>query len=305
MADYSKEIGASVSSLMERDGSLMTGNSHLQARKILKKIKKKYLAAVDKGDKSEIQNTMNLVKKASQGVTQWQTIGSQVPDINNKFGWSKGMTEKDGNVIAGISSGNFELDVDEKTGDVTLEVPKIGKITSREFDEAVSKNVKPLQYISGILERSNNMFEAGSKSGDEFDYDAIYSENKMKIQADDAPSIQSLLYDEIIPGQPPIVKHIENHPDLDGYEGSVKKQVIESLAQGAHDAITVDLLAKAFTEYDKKMFQKGRAVYNEKNKSVEEGANMKPSKTVNRNMGKSFFNRVTGAVSRLIGTSNK
>ena len=311
MADFSKEIGVSVDSLLEREGSLMTGNSHLQARGILKKFKKKYLDAVEKNDKSEIQNVKNLTKKMAQGVTRWQKIGEQVPEINANFGWTKGMDEATGGIIAGITSGEFDLNVDDKTGNVTLGI-KTGKgkkkqnVTSKQFDNAVSASVKPLVFIQAVSERGNNMYEAGNKGNNEFDYDAIYSENKMKIQSKDSPSIQSMLYDEIIPGQPPIIKHLENHPEFEGYDGDIKKQVIDALAKGAHDEITTDLLAKAFTSYDKKSFERGKAAYDEKNKSLEEdGPKMNPSKTVNRNAGKSFFSRVTGAVNRLIGSSNK
>ena len=311
MADLSKEIGISVDSLLEREGSLMTGNSHLQARDILKKFKKKYLNAVEKNDKSEIQNVKNLTKKMAQGVTRWQKIGEQVPEINTNFGWTKGMDEATGGIIAGVASGEFDLNVDDETGDVTLGI-KTGKgkkkqnVTSKQFDNAVSASVKPLPFIQGVLERGNNMYEAGNKGNNEFDYDAIYSENKMKIQSKDSPSIQSMLYDEIIPGQPPIIKHLEDHPEFEGYDRDIKKQVIDALAQGAHDEITTDLLAKAFTSYDKRSFEKGKAAYDEKNKSLEEdGPGTKPSKTVNRNTGKSFFSRVTGAVNRLIGSSNK
>ena len=311
MADYTNEISNSVNALLEREGSLMTGSSHLQARDILKGFKEKYLKAIDKGDKSEIQNVKNLTKKMAQGVARWQQIGEQVPDINNKFGWTKGMTEETGSVIAGISSGQFDLNVDGKTGDVTLGVKtgegkKKQNITSKQFDEAISSSVKPLPFIQGVLERGSNMFQAGNKGNDEFDYNAIYSENKMKIQSEDSPSIQSLLYDEIIPGQPPIIQHIENHPALEGLDGQVKKDLLKALVQGAHNEITTDLLAKAFTEYDQKSFNKGLASYNEKNKALSDTAESKDeTKTVNRNAGKSFFNRVTGAVSRLIGSSNK
>ena len=275
MADYTNEISNSVNALLEREGSLMTGNSHLQARDILKGFKEKYLKAIDKGDKSEIQNVKNLTKKMAQGVARWQQIGEQIPDINNNFGWTKGMAEETGAVIAGISSGNFDLNVDDKTGEVTLGVKtgdskKKQPVTSKQFDDAVSSSVKPLPFIQGILERGSNMFEAGNKGNDEFDYNAIYSENKMKIQAEDSPSIQSLLYDEIIPGQPPIIQHIEKHPALQGLDGQVKKDVLTSLVKGAHNEITSDLLAKAFTEYDQKSFNKGRVAYEEKNKAISE-----------------------------------
>lgn len=275
MADFSKEIGISVDSLLEREGSLMTGNSHLQARDILKKFKKKYLDAVEKNDKSEIQNVKNLTKKMAQGVTRWQKIGEQVPEINTNFGWTKGMDEATGGIIAGVTSGEFDLNVDNKTGDVTLGI-KTGKgkkkqnVTSKQFDNAVSASVKPLPFIQGVLERGNNMYEAGNKGNNEFDYDAIYSENKMKIQSKDSPSIQSMLYDEIIPGQPPIIKHLEDHPEFEGYDRDIKKQVIDALAQGAHDEITTDLLAKAFTSYDKRSFEKGKIAYDEKNKAMSE-----------------------------------
>jgi hypothetical protein len=305
MADFSKEIGNSVNALLEREGSLMTGSSHLQARDILKNFKKKYLDAVEKNDKSEIQNVKNLTKKMAQGVARWQTIGEQVPDINNNFGWTKGMTKESGNIIAGVSSGQFDLNVDDKTGEVTLGIQtgdskKKQPVTSKQFDEAVSSGIKPLPFIQGVLERGNNMYQAGNKGNNEFNYDAIYSENKMKIQAGDSPSIQSMLYDEIIPGQPPIVTHLENHPELEGYEGTVKKTVIEALAQGAHGDITTDLLAKAFTAYDKKSFESGKAAYDEKNKAMSEDEEQSASTKANTSTPRqSLVSRISSAFQKL------
>ena len=280
----------------------------MQAREILKGFKEKYIKAIDAQDKSGVQKIKNITKKMASGIAKWQGIGDQVPDINNKIGWSKGMDIGPATVISSVSSGNFELAVDEKTGNVTLDVP-IGKekrkVTSKEYDDAISSNVAPLEYIGGVLERGNNMFNAGNKGGNEFDYDAIYSENKMKIGGDGSPSLQSFLHDEIIPGQPTISKFIEDHPEFEGVDPAAKKTIMDEINKGGHTEIVSDLIAKAFTEFDKKSFEKGKATFEKKNKTLSENTTeSKP--TVNKKSSNSFLNRVSGIVNRVVGlTSNK
>ena len=300
MADFKKEISSSVDSLLEREGSLMTGDNHLQAREILKGFKEKYIKAIDAQDKSGVQKIKNITKKMASSIAKWQGIGDQVPDINNKIGWSKGMDIGPATIISSVSSGNFELAVDEKTGDVTLDVP-IGKekrkVTSKEYDDAISSNVAPLEYIGGVLERGNNMFNAGNKGGNEFDYDAIYSENKMKIDGD-GPSLQSFLHDEIIPGQPTISKFIEDHPEFEGVDPAAKKTIMDEINKGGHTEIVSDLIAKAFTEFDKKSFEKGKATFEKKNKTLSEEPKA-PAETNPSERRQSLASRISSAFQKL------
>lgn len=265
MSKNKLNIAQAVSDLQERQGSLMTGDNHIEMEGILRDLKKDHLKAIDDNDKSAKMEVFNTMNKISQSVSKWQAIGAQVPDINNKIGWSKSLSEENSNVIAGITSGKGKLKLKKDTGEILLSVGK-KSYNAAEFDNMIAGNVKPTEEVARILERNSTMFSAGKSGNTEFNYASVFAENKNTVADPNTPSVAQYLYDEVIPGRPTIAEQIKNHPDLSEHTPEVKEAVIQSLTDPEQSETAIELIAQALTDYDKGGFGRGSDAFAENNK---------------------------------------
>ena len=298
MSKNNLKISKAVEALQEREGSLMTGDNHIEMEGILQGLKEQHITALNNDDstgKMEVYNTMN---KISGSVAKWQAIGAQVPDINNKVGWSKAMPEKHAKAIANITSGSGKLALDKETGEILLEYGS-KKYNAAEFDNMISGNVKPTQEVSRILERNTTMFEAGNQGDNNFTYGSIYQENKNTVSDPNSPNVASYLFDEIIPGKPTIAEQIKNHPDLSEHTPEIREAVVQSLTDPEQSETAIELIAQALTDYDRIGFERGSANFKKNNEILASKADETtqdsetPSKGSWRKRMSSLFNGFT------------
>jgi len=279
-----KKFTDDINSINERAGSMLTTEDHDALRIQLEDMKNQNLEGILSGDKGTQQTQRNALNTVQTDIMGWQEMGKNLPEIQ-KTGWSMSMSEDERHVIGQMAAGKGRMKLGEG-GKVTFEVTMPDgntiELDRTAFDNIVTENVKPSEFINNRAKFSQSVENSGYEGG-EFDQEERLSSNLETIQGPNAPRLSSLMKDkniiygtnksvvDMLPESPwlqslniPVDKDNAYDENGDGvltiedFQGEDINNLVDLLEQPENQDLAYQVIAEMMTLNDKGNWQKGK-----------------------------------------------
>lgn len=279
-----KQFTDDINSINERAGSMLTTEDHDALRIQLEDMKNKNLEGILSGDKGTQQTQRNALNTVQTDIMGWQEMGKNLPEIQ-KTGWSMSMSEDERHVIGQMAAGKGRMKLGEG-GKVTFEVTMPDgntiELDRTAFDNIVTENVKPSEFINNRAKFSQSVENSGYEGG-AFDQEERLNSNLETIQGPNAPRLSSLMKDkniiygtnksvvDMLPESPwlqslniPVDEdnaYDENGDGvltIDDFQGEDINNLVDLLEQPENQDLAYQVIAEMMTLNDKGNWQKGK-----------------------------------------------
>ena len=191
--------------------------------------REEYLAAIQRGDKAGADKILANLNSKSANVQTWKSIIETSTNVKDEgyFMPAGDMDPNDVHIMSIINKqtpGTFTYVNDPETGEgvfnIEMKDGSIRKVTQRDYESMVTKNMKPLEVEKSFAESNNEIASSISKNKvitkitpDSKDYSTMLINNERLIKEENYSNLWK--YDFTKSGKSPL-EILADHKDFDG-----------------------------------------------------------------------------------------
>ena len=193
--------------------------------------REEYIAAIQRGDKAGADKILSNLNSKSANVQTWKKIIETSTNINDSdyFMPAGDMDPNDRHIMGIINKqtpGTFTYVNDPETGEgvfnIEMKDGSIRKVTQRDYESMITKNMKPLEVEKSFTESNNEIASSISKNKvitkitpDSKDYSTMLINNERLIKEENYSNLWK--YDFTKSGKSPL-EILADHKDFDGID---------------------------------------------------------------------------------------